>query len=225
MVIRRLIAPNIDFSALRRELRLPTQFSPAAQREADEAAARGPAAATIAGTGRTGRKDRTDIEFVTIDPPTSMDLDQAMCLRRRAGGYRVWYAIADVSAFVAPDGALVADTWERGQTVYLPDGRVPLHPAVLSEGAASLLPDQVRAAVLWTIDLDADGATTAVTVERATVRSRAKLGYPGAQAAAAAGRLAEPIALLPEIGRLLIERGLARGAINLPIPAQEVRPV
>src|SRR5262245_20581932 len=129
MVIRRLIAPNIDFSALRRELRLPTQFSPAAQREADEAATRGPADATgpagttdsaggvdttartgsaAAGTdgtrpagrtARTSRTDRTDIEFVTIDPPTSMDLDQAMCLRRRANGYRVWYAIADVSAF------------------------------------------------------------------------------------------------------------------------------
>src|SRR5215813_7830878 len=212
MVIRRLIAPNIDFSALRRELKLPMQFSPAAQREADEAAARGPATAAT-------RTDLTDVEFVTLDPPTSMDLDQAMCLRRRdGGGYRVWYAIADVSAFVAPDGALVADTWERGQTVYLPDGRVPLHPTVLSEGAVSLLPDQVRAAVVWTIDLDADGATTAVNVERATIRSRAKLGYPDAQAAAEAGRLAEPIALLPEIGRLLIERGLARGAINLPIP-------
>src|SRR5215468_6805033 len=104
MVIRRLIAPNIDFSALRRELRLPTQFSPAAQREADEVAARGPAdppAAATTATGanagnasgvnrasgagsangaiRTGganRTDRTDIEFVTLDPPTSMDLDQ-----------------------------------------------------------------------------------------------------------------------------------------------------
>src|SRR5262245_48482413 len=144
MVIRRLIAPNIDFSALRRELKLPTQFSPAAQREADQAAARGPAAG--AGPSRT---DLTDVEFVTLDPPTSMDLDQAMCLRRRdGGGYRVRYAIADVSAFVAPDGALAADTWERGQTVYLPDGRVPLHPTVLSEGAASLLPGQPRPAVV-----------------------------------------------------------------------------
>ena len=216
MVIRRLIAPNIDFSALRRELKLPTQFSPAAQREADHVAASGPIMPST---------DHTDIAFVTLDPPTSMDLDQAMCLQRRPKGYRVWYAIADVSAFVAPGGALVDDTWERGQTVYLPDGRVPLHPTVLSEGAASLLPDQSRPAVVWTIDLDADGATTTVRVERAIVRSRAKLGYPAVQADVAAGSLDDPIALLPEIGTLLIERGLARGAINLPIPSQEVEPV
>lgn len=214
MVIRRLIAPSIDFSALRLELKLPTQFSPAAQREADEIAASGPQMPDL---------DLTGVGFVTIDPPDSMDLDQAMCLARRAGGgYRIQYAIADVSAFVAPDGALFDETWVRGQTVYLPDGKVPLHPLNLSEGAASLLPDQVRPAVVWTIDLDAYGATVDARVERATVKSRAKLNYPAVQADVQAGRVAEPIALLPEIGALLIERGLQRGAINLPIPAQEV---
>jgi exoribonuclease R len=212
MVISRLVAPHIDFGALRRELKLPDRFSLEAQREADRAAI-GPVHYEAA--------DRTDVNFVTIDPPTSMDLDQAMCLvRRTTGGFRVFYAIADVSAFVSPGGPLEAETWERGQTVYLPDGKVPLHPANLSEGAASLLPGQVRPAVMWTIDLDSAGATSAVRVERATVRSRAKLDYPGV----AAGHGDDAIALLPEIGRLLIERGLARGAINLPIPAQEIEP-
>jgi exoribonuclease R len=214
--IRRVIAGEIDFGALRKELDLPDGFGPAAQAEAERAAAE----------GLTGdRADATTVPFVTIDPPTSMDLDQAMYLERRdVGGYRVRYAIADVSAFVRPYGALWAETWQRGETVYLPDGRVPLHPPVLSEGAASLLPDQTRPAVLWTIDLDSAGATVAVRVERATVRSRAKLNYPGVQGDLTAGQLADPIALLPEIGALLLERSLARGAINLPIPAQEAEP-
>jgi exoribonuclease R len=217
VVIRRVLAPRIDFTALRRELELPERFPPAAQAEADAAAA---APAPLPPV------DRTDIPFVTIDPPGSMDLDQAMYLaRREGGGYRVRYAIADVAARVHPDGALAAETWSRGQTVYLPDGNVPLHPTVLSEGAASLLPDQVRAAVVWTIDLDADGAVHDVALERAAIRSRARLNYPAVQADVDSGRMAEPIALLPEVGTVLIERGLARGAINLPIPAQEVEPV
>jgi exoribonuclease R len=112
---------------------------------------------------------------------------------------------------VRPGGELEAETWRRGQTVYLPDGNVSLHPETLSEGAASLLPDADRAAVVWTIDLDADGATVAVEVARARVRSRAKLDYVGVQADADSGRLAEPIALLPEIGTLLLARGLDRG--------------
>ena len=211
---RRVLAPRIDFTALRRELDLPAEFPADAQREADEAAKAGPPAGT----------DRTDIPFVTIDPATSRDLDQAVFLARRDGGYRVQYAIADVAAFARPGGALEAETWKRGQTVYLPDGKVPLHPMVLSEGTASLLPDAPRAAVVWTIDLDGEGATTAVHVERATVRSRAKLDYLGVQSDVDAGRAHESIALLPEIGKLLVARGLARGAINLPMPEQEIEP-
>jgi len=208
-------APRIDFSQLRRELELPERFPPGAQREADQAAQDPPRPET----------DLTDIPFVTIDPATSRDLDQAMCLRRRAGGgYRVHYAIADVAAHVRPGGELEAETWRRGQTIYLPDGNVPLHPPTLSEGAASLLPGVDRAAVVWTIDLDADGATTSVRLQRALVRSRAKLDYRGVQAELDAGRAAEPVTLLPEIGALLLARGLDRGAVNLPLPEQDVEP-
>jgi exoribonuclease R len=205
---------------LRRELDLPADFPPAARHDAVQAAARGP------GVG-SRRPDRTDLALVTIDPPTSRDLDQAMCLTRRGGargGYRVHYAIADVAAFVDPDGPLDRETHQRGQTVYFPDAKVPLHPVELSEGVASLLPAQDAPAVLWTLDLDAGGALTGTTVERVLVRSRAKLSYDQVQSDVDAGRAPEPVALLPEIGRLLIARGLDRGAIDLPLPDQEVEP-
>jgi len=211
--IKRVWAPQIDFSVLRRELRLPGEFPPAALAEARASAGRPARPAT----------DLTGVPFVTIDPATSRDLDQAMHLSRRGGGgYRVRYAIADVASFVRPGGALEAETWVRGQTVYLPDGRIPLHPEVLGEGAASLLPDGDRPAVVWTIDVDASGETVGIAVERALVRSRAKLDYVTVQGQVDAGTAAESIALLPELGRLLAERAAARGAVNLPLPEQEV---
>lgn len=222
-VIARLVrAPRIDFSGLRRELELPTQFPLAAQREADAASDRLAAAADERQTGR--RSDRTDIPFVTVDPPASRDLDQAMSLSRRSTGYRIHYAVADVTAFVNPRGALADETWRRALTVYLPDGNVPLHPRSLSEDAASLLPDRTRPAVLWTVDVDSDGEPTSVTVERALIRSRAKLDYATVQSGAVTGSLVEPIEPLPELGRLLLQRAVSRGAISLPMPEQEVRP-
>ena len=213
MPIKRVWAPQIDFSVLRRELRLPGEFSRAAVAEAERAAASPPRPA----------RDLTDVPFMTIDPATSRDLDQAMHLSRRAGGgYRVRYAIADVAGFVRPGSALEAETWTRGQTIYLPDGRIPLHPEVLGEGAASLLPDGDRPAVVWTLDLDAHAEIMGIAVERALVRSRAKLDYPTVQGQVDAGTAPEPVALLPELGRLLAERAGARGAVNLPLPEQEV---
>jgi len=203
-----------DFAAIRAELGVPEEFPAAALTAAEAAAARPP----------LPELDATDVELVTLDPPGSRDLDQAVHLAARAGGFRVTYAIADVGGFVRLDGALDAEARRRGQTVYSPDRRVPLHPTVLSEGAASLLPGQIAPAVVWTLDLDADGELTASDVRRARVRSRAQLDYPGVQAQADAGTLPEPLALLPRIGRLLLERAADRGAIELGTPEQEVQP-
>ena len=159
---------------------------------------------------------------MTIDPPGSLDLDQAFHAERNAGGFRVRYAIADVAAFAAPGSALDRESFARGVTLYLPDGRAPMLPDALGEGAASLLPDQERVALVWTIDLDETGATTSARLERARVRSRAKLDYPGVQAALDAGRADEPLQLLREIGTRRLALEAARGGISLDLPSQEV---
>ncbi|MFG3283695.1 RNB domain-containing ribonuclease [Streptomyces sp. NPDC048111] len=201
------------FTALRTQLDVPPTFPPEALAEAERAAA-GP---------RLPAYDATGIELFTIDPPTSTDLDQAMHLERRAGGgYRVYYAIADVAAFVTPGGALDAEAHRRVATLYFPDEKTPLHPTVLSEGAASLLPGRTRPALLWRIDLDADGAPTATDVRRALVRSRAKLDYEGVQKQIDTGTAPEALALLREIGTLREQQEVARGGISLNVPEQEI---
>lgn len=205
------------FAAIRAEHEVPESFRPDVLAEADEAA-RAP---------RTdGHADLTDVPFVTVDPPGSMDLDQAMHLSRTPDGYRVRYAIADVGAFVRPGGALDRATHERVLTVYCPDVRVPLHPTSLSEDAASLLPDRTRPAVVWDLSLDHEARLVRTTVGRALVRSRERLTYPQVQAALDAGgdRDALP-ALLAEIGtgRARLER--ARGGVSLARPEQDVREV
>jgi exoribonuclease R len=203
-----------DFEAIRAELDVPAEFPADVLAEAERRAAVAP----------LPDHDATDVPLVTLDPVGSRDLDQAVHLAARAGGYRVSYAIADVGAFVEPGGPLDAEARRRGQTVYSPDRRTPLHPPVLSEGAASLLPGQLRAAALWTIDLDAEGEPVRVDLRRARVRSRAQLDYPSVQAQADAGTLPDALTLLPRIGGLLQERAAERGAIELGTPEQEVVP-
>jgi exoribonuclease R len=72
---------------------------------------------------------------------------------------------------------LDVEAWSRGETQYLPDGRAGLYPPVLAEGAVSLLPDGPRPAVVFAVRVDPEGAVTLAGVERAIVRSRAKLAY------------------------------------------------
>ncbi|MGW0419118.1 RNB domain-containing ribonuclease [Streptomyces sp. NPDC003015] len=198
------------FAALRTELGVPSDFPPQVTAEAQRV------------PDPNGYEDATDIPLFTIDPPASTDLDQAMHLSRRGTGYRLRYAIADVAAFVVPGGSLDAEAHRRVTTLYFPDTHVPLHPPVLSEGAASLLPDQVRPAALWTIDLDAEGRTTAADVRRALVRSRAKLDYEGVQRAVDSGTAEEPLELLRIVGELRERLEVERGGISLRIPEQEI---
>src|SRR3954447_2052271 len=133
-----------DFAGIRAELGVPGEFPADVLAEAERVAAAPP----------LPELDATGVELVTLDPPGSQDLDQAVHLASRGEGYRVTYAIADVGAFLALGGALDAEARRRGQTVSRPAGRVPLPPPVLSEDAASLLPGQVRPALVWTVDLD-----------------------------------------------------------------------
>ena len=198
--------------ALQAELEVSADFPPDVVAEAVEAT-KNPSLPEL---------DRTDIPFVTIDPPGARDLDQAMHLERDGEGYVVHYAIADLSAFVEPGGALDLEAHRRGESLYGADTLIPLHPRELSEGAASLLPDQVRPAYLWTIRVDADGDGTDAHVERALVRSRAQLDYAGAQQMIDDGTGGPVLELLKEIGQLRVHQEAARGGINLPMPEQVV---
>lgn len=213
-------AVTAGLDRIRAEFDVPGPHGADAVAEADRAA-RAVLSGLDATAGRA-RRDARGLAFVTIDPPGSRDLDQALHIERRNGGWRVHYAIADVPAFVPARGPLAGEVHERGVTFYLPDGRAPLHPPVLGEDAASLLPGQDRPAVLWTIDLDAHGAVTATHLERAIVRSRAQLTYAEVQVDVDAGRAHDTVALLAEVGRVRFEAEVARDGVSLDLPVQRI---
>ncbi|MGO4244809.1 RNB domain-containing ribonuclease, partial [Janibacter sp. RAF20_2_2] len=204
------------FDAIRAELEVPGEFPAEVVAEAERVAAQ---------PLSRPERDESDLPFVTIDPPGSMDLDQAMHLERDGEGYRVRYAIAHLESFVEAGGAIDEEARRRGQTIYAPDERTPLHPPVLSEGAASLLPDEVRPAYVWDIRLDARGEHTAAEVYPALVRSVERLEYTAVQEAVDGGTDDERLLLLREIGDKRIALEQERGGAYLPMPDQQVEEV
>ena len=207
------------FDAIEAEAEVPA-FSEEVLNEVDRVLA-GTPAAVVENSARW--PDRTDLDFVTLDPEGSKDLDQAMCIQRAGEGFRVVYAIADLGAFVRPGGALDDATRTRGSTIYLPDRRLPLHPTELSEGAASLLPNVVRPAVVWDLQLDGAGRVRSLEVNRARIRSRGAYAYDEVQRNLEAGTALEVFRVLREVGMLREELERHRGSINLALPDQELR--
>ena len=191
--------------AIRVQYRLPAAFPPAAEAEAAAAAQRRP----------DSHADRSALPFVTLDPEQSRDLDQAFAIEAAGSDILLHYAIADVGWFVPDGGPMDAEAWLRGTSQYLPDGKTPLYPPALSEGAASLLPDGERPAVIFAVLVDPAGRARLDGVERALIRSRAKLAYESATEQQLPAGFAE-------LARRIEAAELERGGARIEPPEQEV---
>lgn len=192
-------------AAIRAQFKVPSAFPPVVEEAARVAAARAP----------DDHADRTATPFVTLDPASSTDLDQAFAIEPSGGDLLLHYAIADAAWFVRDGDPVDGEAWARGETTYLPDGKAALHPRALSEAAASLLPDGPRLAVVFTTRVASDGEVRLEQVERAVIRSRAKLAYETA-------REDELPTHFAELARRIEAAGDARGAARVDPPEQEV---
>ena len=190
---------------IRTEFHVSDGFPPEVTAAAQEAARRVP----------SQHADRTAIPFVTLDPASSTDLDQAFSIEASGSDLLLHYAIADVAWFVEDGDSIDLEAWNRGETLYLPDGKAGLYPPVLAEAAASLLPDGPRPAVIFTIRVAGDGAVKLDGAERAIIQSRAKLAYDSVQATDVPAGFAE-------LARRMAANEERRGASRVDPPEQEV---
>lgn len=135
-----------------------------------------------------GRTDLRDVPLITIDPEDARDHDDAVYAQpdtdeKNAGGWRVWVAIADVSAYVTPGSALDRGAWRRGNSTYFPDRVAPMLPESLSADLCSLRENEERACLAVEMVFDREGRKVRHKFVRGLMRSAAKLSYEQAQAA------------------------------------------
>lgn len=192
-------------AAIRAEFEVEPDFPPEVIAAATEAARR----------PLSGHADRTSTPFVTLDPASSTDLDQAFAIDRDGNDLILHYAIADVAWFVADGDPIDVEAWKRGETLYLPDGKATLYPPLLSEGAASLLPNVERPAVIFAVRVAPEGGVRLDGAERGIIRSVAKLAYESVTSEQLPPGFAE-LALRIEAAEN------ARGAARVDPPEQEV---
>jgi exoribonuclease R len=201
------------FAQLVDEFDVPKKFPPEVLDAAEVAANR-----PLGGTS-SPHVDRTDVEFLTLDPATSTDLDQAFAIELAGSNSEadviLRYAIADVGWFVRHGDPIDREAWKRGVTVYMPHDRVGLHPPRLAEDAGSLLPGSPKPAVVFIVRIAPDGSVMLDGVERAMIRNRAKLAYSTVTSA-------DLPAAFPELARRFEIGEQTRGADRIQMPEQEV---
>jgi len=127
---------------------------------------------------KEGRVDLRDLPLVTIDGIDARDFDDAVLAKKMAsGGWTLWVAIADVSAYVTQGSALDREAANRGNSVYFPQRVLPMLPEELSNGLCSLNPDVDRLAFVCEMRVDAEGQVKKSRFYEAVIRSHARLIY------------------------------------------------
>ena len=200
------------FASIAKQFQLPGSFAPGVRLAAEESSL------AIRKNGRplweVDRRDATSIPLVTLDPATSTDLDQAFAIERDGDELVLKYALADVSAFVSAGGVIESEAWNRGVTIYGLSEKIPLYPKVISQNAASLLPDGPRPAILVSVAICPKGNVALRSIERVVCASRAKLAYDTVDL--------KSIPFLEEFARRMWSDEVCRGAIRVEFPQQEI---
>lgn len=123
-------------------------------------------------------RDLRDVLWCSIDNLESRDLDQIeFCQISQNREIRVWVAIADVDEYVQKRSACDKHAHNNGTSVYTGVDVFPMLPTELSHDLTSLMPEEVRLAVVVEYYVRKDGSVRYSDVFRAYVRNQAKLVY------------------------------------------------
>jgi exoribonuclease II len=165
---------------------------------------------------RATRRDLTHLNAFTIDSALTRDYDDALSIETLADGtLEVGIHIADAAELIAMGDALDREAENRASSIYLPDGRVTMLPATLSEGICSLKAGEDRFALSFLIRFDGSGVMRGQEICTSVVRIRDQLTYE--EVNERVGR--EPhLQKLYELAVKHRQQRLAQGAIILPLP-------
>jgi ribonuclease R len=203
---------------------LPSEFSPAALREAQAFGAE------VDPRESAARVDLRSLPLVTIDGEDARDFDDAVYAEEHPEGFRLIVAIADVSHYVRPGTALDVGAQERATSVYFPTRVLPMLPTALSDHLCSLAPRVDRLCFAADMIVSKNGTLKSARFYPAVMRSAARLTYTLAHQALFEGRpaareqlgpLFAKLTILVDVYRALHKARGRRGALDFDAPEAE----
>jgi ribonuclease R len=164
--------PGVDTEIIIRKYGIPDEHGPEA---VDEARRLG---TEVRERDVSGRTDFRPLVTVTIDGEHARDFDDAITIERLENGhYWLGVHIADVAHYVPEGGALDAEAYDRGTSVYFPERAVHMFPSDLSTGLCSLNPGVDRLAQSCLMEIDPRGTVVRYELHDGIIHSNARMTY------------------------------------------------
>lgn len=168
--------PVSEALALVDKYSIPTQFTQGTLQEASEIPT------SLGKADYNNRRDLTEVPFITIDPDTAKDFDDAVYAEKLDNGnYLLKVAIADVAHYIKPESEIFQDAASRANSTYLGPVVYPMLPEELSNGICSLNEKVDRLAMVTSAQIDKTGKVISYTIEPAVINSKKRMTYNEAQ--------------------------------------------
>jgi len=169
-------------------------------------------------------KDRGDFRkhnVFTIDPADAKDFDDALSIEILENeNYSIGIHIADVSHYVSIGSALDREALERGNSVYLVGGVIPMLPEKLSNNICSLVPNKDRMTYSVIVEMTKRGKVENYQIKKTIINSKRRFTYDEVQEIIedSKGDFEKEVLLLNEIAQNLRKKRFREGGIEFSTP-------
>lgn len=206
---------DAEISSLAHEFSLPLKFSPKTLAEADGINE------NLSEEDLKNRVDFRNQNVFTIDPIDAKDFDDALSVETlENGNYLVGIHIADVSHYVPINSHLDKEALERGNSVYLVGGVIPMLPERLSNNICSLVPNRDRLTYSVIAELNKRGKLENYQIKKTIINSKRRFTYDEVQDIIETGKgdFDKDVLLLNDIAENLRKKRFREGGIEFSTP-------
>lgn len=226
-VIGNVNEAGIDMLSLIKDYDLPYRFPKDVVKEAQKFGDK------INPNDIAGRVDlRGKYDIFTIDGEDAKDLDDAVCVQKlENGNYKLDVHIADVSHYVQENTLLDKEALLRSTSIYMLNRVIPMLPRELSNGICSLNEGQDRYTLSVSMEIDNKGKIISSEVYKGIINVTRRMSYKDVQAILDNSNeeivtkykdYISDFKLMEELAKILKEKRLAKGYLNLDIPESKI---
>lgn len=165
------------------------------------------------------RQDLTDIPLITIDGQSTLDFDDAISLENTETGYTLGIHIIDVDAYIKSNDPIDLAARDRASSIYMPDDKLPMIPANLSEDLCSLKENELRPGISTIIKMSRFFEIQGYKIVPSIIKVHKQMSYTEANLLNGKN---DPITTLYKIATTLREKRLKAGAIQITLPEVNV---
>ncbi|MCF8114452.1 MAG: RNB domain-containing ribonuclease, partial [Desulfotignum sp.] len=165
------------------------------------------------------RKDLTHVPLITIDGQSTLDYDDAISLEKTEQGYCLGIHIIDVGAYISSGDPVDMAARQRASSIYMPDDKLPMLPADLSEDLCSLRQGETRPGISTLIQMNRFFEVLDFKIVPSIIRIHQQMSYSEANLLNGKD---DPITSLYKIATLLREKRLKAGAVQITLPEVNV---